>query len=63
MRIRLRSNGMLTAIQLDDEVSIGAKEVDNKTVDWKLPSEFPARQPAITQAKPQYSFRIRLTAA
>jgi hypothetical protein len=63
LRVSLCSNGVLAAIQLDDEVSIGAKEVDDKTVDGELSSELPAGKPAVTQTKPQRSFRIRLIAA
>ncbi|MGA8497241.1 MAG: hypothetical protein WB764_17275, partial [Xanthobacteraceae bacterium] len=54
---------MLTAIQLDNEVRVGAKEIDNKAIDWELSSKFPAAEPGITQTKPQHSFRIRLIAA
>ena len=54
---------MLTAIQFDDEMSIRAKEVDNKPVDGELSSEFTAAEPAVTQTKPQRSFCIRLIAA
>jgi len=63
LRVGFRSNGMLTAIQFDDEMSIRAKEVDNKPVDGELSSEFTAAEPAVTQTKPQRSFCIRLIAA
>jgi len=43
---------MLPTVEFDEQMSIRAKEIDNKSVDWELPSEFPACKPAITQAKP-----------
>ena len=63
LRISFRSNAVLTTIQFDDEMGVGAKEVDNKAVDWELSFELPAAQAAITQTKPQHSFHIRLIAA
>jgi len=47
-----RSDSMLPTVEFDEQMSIRAKEIDNKSVDWELPSEFPACKPAITQAKP-----------
>jgi hypothetical protein len=43
---------MLSAVKLDDQMSVCAKEVDSKSVDRKLSSKFPAAESAITQAKP-----------
>src|ERR1700734_1483271 len=53
---------MLPAVELDDQMSICAEEVDNKSVDRKLSSEFPAGKSAITQAKPQRPLRMSLVA-
>jgi hypothetical protein len=54
---------MLAAIQLDNEMRVSTKEVDDISVDRELPPKFPAIQAAITQTKPQYSFRVGLIAA
>jgi hypothetical protein len=40
IRIGLGLNCMLPAVELDDEMSLGATEIDDKSVDRKLPSEF-----------------------
>src|ERR1700675_5050681 len=53
---------MLSAVELDDQMSVCTKEVDNKALDRKLSSEFPATQAAITQAKPQRPLRVSLVA-
>jgi hypothetical protein len=42
LRIGVRSNCMLTAIQFDDEMRVSTKEVDDITVDRELPPKFPA---------------------
>jgi len=39
---------MLSTVEFDDQMSVRTKEVDNKSVDGKLSSEFPAAQAAIT---------------
>jgi hypothetical protein len=57
-----RANGVLSAIELDDQMSVRAKEVDNKSVDRKLSSKFPVAQAAITEAKPQPPLRVGLVA-
>jgi hypothetical protein len=51
---------MLSAVNLDDEPSIGTEEVADKSIDWHLSLEFPSVKPAITQAKPQHALGISL---
>ncbi len=63
MGVGFRPNCMLTAIQFDNQMSIGAKEIDDEAVDGKLPPEFPAAKAAITQTKPKQSFGVSLIAA
>jgi hypothetical protein len=63
LRISVCSNGMLTAIQLDGEMSVGTKEVDDITVDRKLPPKFPTIQATVAQTEPQYSLGVGLIAA
>src|SRR5580700_2928085 len=53
---------MLPAVELDDQMSVCAKEVDSKSVDRKLSSKFPAAEPAVTEAKPQRPLRMSLVA-
>jgi len=53
---------VLPAIEFNDQVCIGAKEIDNKSVDRKLSSKFPPCETAITQAKPKYALSVRLIA-
>src|SRR5580700_1277093 len=53
---------MLSAVELDDQMSVCTKEVDNKSVDRKLSSEFPAAHAAVTEAKPQRPLRVSLVA-
>src|ERR1700733_12512746 len=51
---------MLSTVEFDDQMSIRTEEVDNKSIDRKLSSEFPAAQAAITEAKPQPPLRVSL---
>jgi hypothetical protein len=51
---------MLSAVELDDQMSVCAKEVDSKSVDGKLASKFPAAEPAVTEAKPQRPLCVSL---
>ena len=57
------SNCMLPAIELNDEMCIGTEEIDDKTVDGKLPSKFPSAKTTIAKTKPQHAFGVRLIAA
>jgi hypothetical protein len=54
---------VLTAIELNDQMSVGAKEIDNKAIDGELPSKFPSAKTAVAQAQPQHALCIRLIAA
>src|SRR6202035_435289 len=53
---------MLSAVELDDQMSVCAKEVDSKSVYRKLSSKFPAAESAVTEAKPQRPLRVSLVA-
>jgi hypothetical protein len=52
LRVTSCAHSMLAAIEFDDEMSVGAKEIDDKAVDGELSSEFPSTKAAITQTKP-----------
>jgi hypothetical protein len=57
------ANGVLSAVNFDNEVRIGAEEVDNVSGDRHLALEFPTVESAIAHVKPQCAFRIsRITA-
>jgi hypothetical protein len=53
---------VLSAIDLHDELRIRAAEVDNEPIDRYLSLEFPAREPAVAQAKPQHALGVGLIA-
>jgi len=57
------SNGMLSAIKLNDQMRVGAKEIDNEPIDWTLPSKFPTSETPIAQSEPKCPFGICLIAA
>jgi len=48
LKVGSYSDRVLSTVKLDDQLSVGTKEIDDKPVDWKLPSEFPAVEAAIT---------------
>ncbi len=50
--IALSILGMLATIDLDDELRVGADKVDDESIDWDLPLELQASEPAITQTIP-----------
>jgi hypothetical protein len=50
---------VLTAIDFDHQLVLGAGEVDYKVADRVLPAEFVAQQPAISQSRPHSPFGIR----
>jgi hypothetical protein len=62
LRVLLDTLCMLPAVKFDDDPCIGANEVDDEPINRRLPSEFPAFETAIAQAKPQHAFGIRLMA-
>jgi hypothetical protein len=47
LRVGFCPNRMLTAVQFDDQASVGTKEIDNESVDWKLSSEFPTAKTTV----------------
>src|SRR5262245_32744550 len=49
---------MLPAIDFDDELPVGAEEVDDVSIDWDLPLEFPTGEAAVAQAKPERARRF-----
>jgi hypothetical protein len=53
MLVMLRTNSMLSAVKLDNEVRISAKEIDDEAIDRALPPKLPAVETAITQPEPQ----------
>src|SRR5262249_5173495 len=54
---------VLTTVKLHDQFGIRTEEIDDKTIDRRLPLELPSGQTAITQSQPQQSLCIRLLAA
>jgi len=60
--IIMSTNGMLTAVEFDNEMCISAEEIDDETVNRELPSKFPAAETAIAQPKPQNPFGVCLIA-
>jgi hypothetical protein len=59
--IRIRHAGrVLATVELDNELCVGAKEIDHKPIDWDLPLEFPSIEPPIAQAEPQLALGIGL---
>src|SRR6266511_4895762 len=54
---------MLATIWLHDQLGVGAKEIDDETIDWHLPLELPSCQTAIAQSQPQQTLGMRLIAA
>ena len=54
-----RTVRMLSAVDLNDQPSLAANEVDGVWPDWLLPDEFVTVQPARTKAIPERPFRIR----
>jgi hypothetical protein len=52
---------MLTAVDFDDELRLGADEIDDVSVDRDLPLEFPTGEAAVTQAKPQQALGVGLS--
>ena len=54
------SDWCLTAVDFDDQVSIGAKEVDDEAIDRELSPKFPSAKTAIARAKPRRALGIRL---
>jgi len=61
--VSFRCHRMLPAIELNDQMSVGTKEIDDKAVDGKLPAKFPSVKPSIPQTKPQYTLGVRLIAS
>jgi len=53
---------MLPAIDFDDQLSVGAKEINDEAIDRYLSLEFPSIEPAIAQAKPQHALGVGLIA-
>jgi hypothetical protein len=45
--VRSRLHGMLSAIEFNDQMRIGAAEIDDEAVDRKLPSELPTIETAV----------------
>jgi hypothetical protein len=54
---------MLPAVDFDDQLSVGAKEVGHEAINRYLSLELPAIKSAITQSKPQDALRIGLITA
>jgi hypothetical protein len=54
-----RTVRVLTAIDFDHQLVLGAGEVDYEVADRVLPAEFVTRQPAISQSGPHSPFGIR----
>jgi hypothetical protein len=63
LRVSVGLGCVLTAVEFDDQVSIGAKEIDDEAIDGTLTPKFPSAETAITQAKPKYAFYVRLITA
>jgi hypothetical protein len=63
LRVGFRLHGMLSAVELNDQVRIGAAEVDDEAVYGKLPSEFPTADTTVAQPKPQHAPGVCLIAA
>jgi hypothetical protein len=61
--VGLRLHGMLPAVEFNDQMRIGAAEVDDEAIDRKLPSEFPTAETAVAQPKPQQTLGVCLIAA
>jgi len=57
-RIAHLLNGVLPAIQLDDETSLDTCEVGEEWTDCMLPPEFAASNPAVTQMPPEFLLGI-----
>jgi hypothetical protein len=53
---------MLPAIDLNDNVRIDTRKVDDIFSNRKLPPEFKPAEAAIPQAQPQFSFSVGLIA-
>jgi hypothetical protein len=53
---------MLTAIDFYNELSVGAKKVDYKSIDRHLSLEFRAAKSTIPQTEPKHTLGIRLIA-
>jgi hypothetical protein len=45
--IMLCTNGMLSAVEFNNEMRISAEEIDDETIDWKLPPKFPSAETAV----------------
>ena len=56
-------HSMLSAADFNDQMSISAAEIDNKTADGKLSAEFPTGQTAIARPEPQCAFCVGQIAA
>jgi len=63
LRVGLCLHSMLPAIELNNQMSVSAKEIDDKAVEGELSPEFPSGEAAIAQTKPQLTFGVRLIAA
>ncbi len=61
--VRFVSRSVLTAIYLDDEMSIGAEEIHGIAINGYLPPELQPIEPAIAQPQPEDTLGIRLVTA
>jgi hypothetical protein len=61
-RIDVGRGRMLATIELDDQVMLGAAEVDNERPDWMLPAKLDAEELAITKPGPEATLGVRLRA-
>jgi len=62
-RVLLPLFNVLSTIQLDDQLCVGAAEIDNKSVERHLSPEFQAAEAVAAQSEPQRSFGIGLLPA
>jgi hypothetical protein len=54
---------MLAAIDLNDDLPLGAQKIDDAAVDGDLSLEFQAGEPTVAQAKPENAFGVGLISA
>jgi hypothetical protein len=57
-RVAFLRQGMLSAIELDDQLSVDAGEVDDMAPDRMLPPEFMRLKPPAAKRPPKQSFGI-----
>jgi hypothetical protein len=59
-RIAVALDRMLTAVELDDQATLGTAEVDDERPDRMLTPDLDAHESPITQTRPQATLRVRL---